>query len=37
MLNHTKMRGVVNLDDYHGSALRKEADAAEVDRGGGLQ
>lgn len=37
MLKHTKMRGVVNLDDYHGSALRKEDDAAEMDRGGGLQ
>lgn len=29
--------GVINLDDYHGPALRKEDDAAEVDRGGGLQ
>lgn len=29
--------GVVNLDNYYGPALRKEADATEVDRGGGLQ
>lgn len=33
----TEMGGVVNLENYHGPALRKEDDAAEVDRRGGLQ
>lgn len=33
----TEDGGKVNVDNYKGPALRKEADATEVDRGGGLQ